>query len=528
MTQLADHARRRRLVVGNIALLLPPLAPLVRDRRRRGARGAAVQAVFWARDRRVGGAVVRRADRLGGRRAAARDAAAVVQVAHRPAAVRLGAAADRARRLAASSGARRNRDYRRASTSRCSCSSPASCTGRSSSRLATIRRRRRSRCDRSRSSVRSSGWRRSTGLVLAARSAADRARGPACLPAAGVRDGARLRHSRRAVRDGGRGDYGTGSPADIGWMLPFFFAAWAATASPASPALSRAVSPTRPLPQASPALLFVGIADRADRRLRAALPDAARRAGRHLRDMATACTLVCGIALVLVRLRVEQRARRAGQPARCGLLATACEQAGELIIIVGRDSRIEYANDAFCRASGYTHEELESLHADRARRRGVARRRSRSSIESLKAREGDAADGVARAQGRQHLSDRRASLRRSSTRRPRDAFRRRHPRHHRGAAAARTARARRTAVGARRVRLRRRARDQQPAAVDHRIARAGARPACSTPTHRGDIERARFEAGPRRTHRPQPAARSSGRRRTSGCCWISTRSSRRR
>ena len=62
----------------------------------------------------------------------------------------------------------------------------------------------------------------------------------------------------------------------------------------------------------------------------------------------------------MIRLRVEQRAvEQANQRVR--LLATAAEQAGELIIIVGRDYRIEYANEAFCRASGYSHEELDSL-----------------------------------------------------------------------------------------------------------------------------------------------------------------------
>ena len=43
-----------------------------------------------------------------------------------------------------------------------------------------------------------------------------------------------------------RGNYGTGSPADIGWMLPFFFAAWAAAASPLVPGAAR-FSPTRPI-----------------------------------------------------------------------------------------------------------------------------------------------------------------------------------------------------------------------------------------------------------------------------------------
>ncbi len=156
-----------------------------------------------------------------------------------------------------------------------------------------------------------------------------------------------------------RGTYGTGSPADIGWMLPFFFAAWAAATSPGSPPASR-LSPTRPLRQASPVLLFVALLSVpvVGYGLRYLMPRG--EPVDTLRDVATAGTLVCGIALVLVRLRVEQRlGEQANQ--RLRLLATACEQAGELIIIIGRDSRIEYANDAFCRASGYTHEELESI-----------------------------------------------------------------------------------------------------------------------------------------------------------------------
>jgi len=156
-----------------------------------------------------------------------------------------------------------------------------------------------------------------------------------------------------------RGNYGTGSPADIGWMLPFFFAAWAAAASPASPAEAR-LSPTRPLPQASPVLLFVALLSVpiVGYGLRYLMP--LGETVDRLRDIATACTLVCGIALVLVRLRVEQRlAEQVHQ--RLRLLATACEQAGELVIIVGRNSHVEYANEAFCRATGYTLEELESI-----------------------------------------------------------------------------------------------------------------------------------------------------------------------
>jgi len=156
-----------------------------------------------------------------------------------------------------------------------------------------------------------------------------------------------------------RGSYGTGSPADVGWMLPFFFAAWAASNAPASPVEAR-LSPTQPLPQASPILLFVALigVPTVGYGLRYLMP--LGEPADTLRDIATACTLVGVIGLVLVRLRIEQRlAEEANQ--RLRLLAAACEQAGELIIIVGRDSRIEYANDAFCRALGHTREELDSI-----------------------------------------------------------------------------------------------------------------------------------------------------------------------
>ena len=179
------------------------------------------------------------------------------------------------------------------------------------------------------------------------------------------------------------GEYQTGSPFDIGWMVPFFFAAWAASTSPSSPAESR-VSPTRVMPQASPMLLFAAllIVPVLGYVIRFVMP--LGEPVDRLRDIATACALVGGMALVMVRLRVEQRlGEQANQ--RLRLLATACEQAGELVIIIGRDSHIEYANDAFCRATGYTHEELESIAPD-----ALVAQESVSSIplfnQSLKAR----------------------------------------------------------------------------------------------------------------------------------------------
>lgn len=156
-----------------------------------------------------------------------------------------------------------------------------------------------------------------------------------------------------------RGDYQTGSPSDIGWMLPFFFAAWAASIAPSSPPAARGFAGAM-RPQSSPMLLFlallavpvIGYGSVATMSLG---PEIDR-----MREVATAFTLVCGIGLVMLRLRVERAAaEQAGQIVR--LLATACEQAGELIVVVERTGRIDYANDAFCRATRYTAGELTAL-----------------------------------------------------------------------------------------------------------------------------------------------------------------------
>ena len=155
-----------------------------------------------------------------------------------------------------------------------------------------------------------------------------------------------------------RGDYQTGSVTDIGWMLPFFFAAWAAATAPVSPVESRSIAvwQTR---RPSPALLFAAIlvVPIVGFGLRYAMP-----IGEpidRLREIAASITLVFAVALVLVRLRVEQfEFDRANN--RIRLLATAVEQAGELVIIV-RGNQVEFANDAFVRTVGYSREELETV-----------------------------------------------------------------------------------------------------------------------------------------------------------------------
>ncbi len=155
-----------------------------------------------------------------------------------------------------------------------------------------------------------------------------------------------------------QGTYQTGSIADAGWMLPFFFAAWAAAAAPASVVESQSIL-TTPARHASTWLLYVALLTVAvvgyGVRYVWPLGDAIDR----MRDLATAFALVAGIALVMLRLRIEQRAvDRANDRVR--LLATACEQAGELIIVT-HGSRIAYANDAFCRTIGYSRQELSAF-----------------------------------------------------------------------------------------------------------------------------------------------------------------------
>jgi PAS domain S-box-containing protein len=155
------------------------------------------------------------------------------------------------------------------------------------------------------------------------------------------------------------GTYQTGSPSDIGWMLPFWFAAWAmATAPPSARVTPRPIS-APPVERSSAVMLFIAIlavplVGYGARYLVPAAPHIER-----MREIATAGTLVCGVALLMVRLVVERRSVEAADQ-RVRLLATACEQAAELIMVM-RQNRIQYANDAFCQATGYTREELREI-----------------------------------------------------------------------------------------------------------------------------------------------------------------------
>jgi PAS domain S-box-containing protein len=155
-----------------------------------------------------------------------------------------------------------------------------------------------------------------------------------------------------------KGNYQTGSPTDIGWMLPFWFAAWAIATAPVSGIeVARPIS-TAPL-ERSPAILFAAILAIPVVGYGARYLVPAAEPIERMREIGTAFTLVCGVALLMVRFVVERRSVESASQ-RVRLLATACEQAGELIMVM-RQNQIQYANDAFCQATGYSREELLSL-----------------------------------------------------------------------------------------------------------------------------------------------------------------------
>jgi PAS domain S-box-containing protein len=155
-----------------------------------------------------------------------------------------------------------------------------------------------------------------------------------------------------------KGGYRTGSATSVGWMLPFWFSAWAAATAAASPAeLASSIAQPRRLSQ--PRVLFIAIVlvPIVGYGVRFLVPLGDPLDG--WRDLVTAFTVVTGLGFIMMRFRVEQRAVDSANE-RVRLLATACEQSTELVV-VAHGNTIVYANEAFCRETGYSRDELEAL-----------------------------------------------------------------------------------------------------------------------------------------------------------------------
>lgn len=154
------------------------------------------------------------------------------------------------------------------------------------------------------------------------------------------------------------GDYSTGSIADIGWILPFWFYAAAAAEAPASgaerhPSILQRDRPGPPLVLFGAMLMVPAVALVARGTIPLADPAATNR------ETAEDIAILGATALLILRVAIEQRVTRRYEE-RVRLLAGACEQTTEMIAI-SRGATIEYANAAFCRAFGYSVDELMSV-----------------------------------------------------------------------------------------------------------------------------------------------------------------------
>jgi PAS domain S-box-containing protein len=155
-----------------------------------------------------------------------------------------------------------------------------------------------------------------------------------------------------------QGAYRPGFVYDFAWILPLAFYPWAASLAPASlPADDESEPPVRA--PSRPWVIFATLAllPIVDFALRRAVPPAALGGSR---DLSTAVSIISVLPLLLARLAVERAELRQADD-RLRLLAAAVEQADELILILTAERRFFHANDAFCRALGYTRAELRAV-----------------------------------------------------------------------------------------------------------------------------------------------------------------------
>ena len=149
---------------------------------------------------------------------------------------------------------------------------------------------------------------------------------------------------------------------DFTWILPFAFFPWAATLAPASEATQEALAPAPSENAASPRgwVIFsaVGLLPFVDFGLRQIAPDSFP----AFRDISTAVMIISVLPLLVARIAAERSELQvAGGITR--LLAQVIEQAQDFILVLTPDGRCRHANSAFCRAVGYSSDELSSMPA---------------------------------------------------------------------------------------------------------------------------------------------------------------------
>ena len=153
-----------------------------------------------------------------------------------------------------------------------------------------------------------------------------------------------------------QGTYRTAFVYDFTWILPFAFFPWAATLAPSSNGIDAAAAGDEELARPRPWVIFTAVAllPFLDFGLRQIAPE---EAFKGFRDLSTAITIISVLPLLVARIAAE-RAELQQAGATMKLLAQVIEQTQDLVLVLTADGRCRHANEAFCRAMGYSREEL--------------------------------------------------------------------------------------------------------------------------------------------------------------------------
>src|SRR5215471_18269656 len=148
---------------------------------------------------------------------------------------------------------------------------------------------------------------------------------------------------------------------DLTWILPFAFYCWAVSHAPESPTEEAEAADSAELIRPRPWVIFAAVAllPFIDFGLRRIAPN---QAFEGFRDLSTALTIMSVLPLLIARIAAERgELQQASSTTR--LLAQVIEQAHDSILVVGPDGRCRHANEAFCRATGFSRRELMRRHA---------------------------------------------------------------------------------------------------------------------------------------------------------------------
>lgn len=155
------------------------------------------------------------------------------------------------------------------------------------------------------------------------------------------------------------GEYRSAFVYDFTWILPFAFFPWAASGAPASEEDESRSADDAELTRPRPWVIFTAVAliPFLDFGLRRVMP---ADANRGFRDLSTAVTIISVLPLLVARIAAERaELQQAGTTVR--LMGQVIDQAADLIVIFTPDGRCRHANEAFCRATGYTRAELNAV-----------------------------------------------------------------------------------------------------------------------------------------------------------------------